>query len=249
MKPRLVFLAFLLISLMSLPVHAQGEQPAIPAAPANGDYVLDELGWMSDTQKSTVNAIINRLDQEGVAQIAVVTLDDCGSDKNAFRKQLFDTWGIGHSDDNDGLLILVCWYGGDKSRRSVEQLYGRGLNRILSSSKTDEIARQDFIPAFQQGKPGDGLVAMVRDYNVKLRTSHSFIDSVRKAAAPLEALLCLFGSFIFLMVINRLFPGVLSPGSKSGQYYDRDFHTGDSDGGGGYGGGSSDGGGGSSTGF
>jgi uncharacterized protein len=249
MKLRSTLLLFAFFSIMFMPVHAQGQQPSIPPPPANGNYVLDALGWMSDIQKSTVNAIINRLDQEGVAEIAVVTLDDCGSDKGAFRKQLFETWGIGHANDNDGLLILVCWYGGDASRRSVEQLYGRGLNRILSSSQTDEIARQDFVSAFQQGKPGDGLVAMVRDYNVKMRTSHSFLDSLRNVAAPVQALLCLLGAFIFIVIIDRLFPGVLRPGSNSGQYYDRDFHAGDSDGGGGFGGGSSDGGGGSSTGF
>lgn len=246
MKLRFALALFTFFSIMFLPVHAQGQQPPIPAAPANGNYVLDELGWMSDIQKSTVNAIINRLDQEGVAQIAVVTLDDCGSDKGAFRKQLFDRWGIGHADDNDGLLILVCWYGGDPARRSVEQLYGRGLNRILSSSKTDEIARQDFVPAFQQGKPGDGLVAMVRDYNVKLRTVTSPLDTLKNLAPILYGLLCFVGALIVVLLFDRFLPGVLP--FRSGR--EREFYNrGNDSAGGGFDGGSSSGGGGSSTGF
>jgi uncharacterized membrane protein YgcG len=223
----------------------QGEQPPVPAAPANGGYILDELDWLTPTQESSIESMLRGLDKDGVAEIAVVTLDNCGSDKGAFRKQLFDTWGIGHADDNDGLLILVCWYNGDRSRRSVEQLYGPGLNRVLSSSRTDQIAQQDFVPAFQQGNPGDGLVAMVRDYNVKLRTSPSPLDSLRHLDIGIQTILFLMGAFVVVFIIDKIFPGVL----RSGSNQNRDYYDRSSGNDGGFGGGSSDGGGGSSTSF
>lgn len=65
MKLRFAFLPFALLSLMFVPVYAQSAQPPIPAALANGNYVLDQLGWMTDIQKSTVNSIIDLLDRDG----------------------------------------------------------------------------------------------------------------------------------------------------------------------------------------
>lgn len=171
MKTKAVLLITVILVLTANSVHAQGNEPPIPVAPPDGNYIFDELDWLTNSQEDSINSTITRLDNDGLAEIAVVTLNDCGSDGKAFRKSLFDTWGIGHRDDNDGLLLLVCWYDGDASRRSVEQLYGPGLNRILTSQKTDQIAQEEFVPAFQQGIPGDGLVGMVRAYNVLLRTT------------------------------------------------------------------------------
>src|SRR5215211_5263447 len=171
MKKFHIFIWLTLLALITIPVHVQESEPPIPTAPPDGTYILDKLDWLTSDQEASINSTIKRLDNDEVAEIAVVTLNDCGSDKEAFRKTLFDTWGIGHRDDNDGLLILVCWYDGDASRRSVEQLYGRGLNGMLTSQKTDQTAQKNFVPAFQQGKPGDGLVGMLRAYNVLLRNA------------------------------------------------------------------------------
>ena len=253
------FLLIVLASLIAIPVHAQSEQPPIPTRPVEGGYILDELDWLTDEQESGINSTIRRLDNDGVAEIAVVTLNDCGSDKPAFRKSLFDTWGIGHADDDDGLLILVCWYNGDASRRSVEQLYGSGLNGILTSKKTDQIAQENFVPAFEQGRPGDGLVGMLRTYNVLLRTSKGsnnlftpLVHFFKNLHDGLQAgLLVLLGAAL-LLVLHRIIPSSLR--SKLDRFlsnhddrslFDRDNRN-DRDG---FGGGKSDGGGGSSTRF
>ena len=252
MKLRIVPFLLVFASLIVAPVHAQSGTPLVPAAPSGGSFVLDELDWLTGEQESNINGIIHGLDRDGLAQIGVVTLNDCGTDKQAFRKELFDTWGIGHADDNDGLLILVCWYDGDPARRSVEQLYGPGLKWALNSRQTDRIAQQDFVPAFQRGKPGDGLTGMVRDYNVLLRTGKdNLFASVFGFLQNMNNwlfMLLLFGFFISLVILlERFFPKTSYP-NRDKLPYDRDNHWGGSDGGG-FDGGQSDGGGGSSTRF
>ena len=161
----------ILLLLFLVPSHvlAQGEVPPIPPVPKGGNVVLDTLDWLTPSQESEINTINQKLDQEGIAQIAVVTLNDCGEDKQKFRNELFRVWGIGHADDNDGLLILVCWYGGDQSRRSLEQETGYGLEATLPDVLTGRVVDQEFIPAFQSNRSGDGLVAMVKRYNSILR--------------------------------------------------------------------------------
>lgn len=157
-----IFLSFALPG--SLKLALAQENPPIPPAP-QGTFILDTLDWLTPAQEAEINVINEKLDLEGIAQIAVVTLDDCGADKKKFRHELFNTWGIGHANDNDGLLILVCWYGGDKGRRSVEQEIGYGLETTLPGTLTDGVAKQYFVTAFEATHPGEGLVAMVKRYD------------------------------------------------------------------------------------
>lgn len=245
MKRSVALLASILL-LGVISAKAQGEQPPIPPAPSSGNYIYDELDWLTPEQEGSINSIVHSLDQDGVAEIAVVTLNDCGSDKQSFRRSLFDGWGIGHADDNDGLLVLVCWYGGDAERRSVEQLYGRGLNGILTSGTTDRLVERNFVPAFQSGRPGDGLVAMVKSYNVLLRTpapSRSAVDSVLGFFANLPEWTQLGLGLLLILALQWAF-GRFIPESWR-EHWQREGGN-DRDG---FGGGRSDGGGGSSTRF
>ena len=254
-KVRILLALGILFVIASLPVYAQGLEPPIPAAPPDGKYILDRLNWLTTEQENTINTIVRGLDRDGVAEIGVVTLDDCGPDKKAYRKSLFDTWGIGHANENDGLLILVCWYGGDASRRSVEQLYSRGLNGILTSGRTDKIAQENFVPAFQADKPGEGLVSMVRTYNVLLRTSTSSNTSLNPIVQYVKGLDegTIFTSVSILLVailllLNKFLPSSVRERIEEWSRSSGD-RWGDRGGGDGFGGGNSDGGGGSSTRF
>ena len=166
---KLVIGVLLVLCLQPIRALAQGGEPPIPPAPNGGNVVLDTLDWLTPSQETEINSINQKLDEEGIAQIAVVTLDDCGGDKQKFRNELLRTWGIGHANDNDGLLIMVCWYGGDQSRRSLEQETGFGLEGTLPDVLTARVADELFIPAFQADQPGNGLVAMVIRYDRILR--------------------------------------------------------------------------------
>lgn len=248
MRTRIIFLIAAILVLRGSAAHAQGSQPPIPAQPPDGTYILDEMDWLAESQEASINSIISRLDNEGIAEIAVVTLNDCGSDKKAFRKSLFDTWGIGHKDDNDGLLILVCWYAGDPALRSVEQLYGPGLNGVLNSTQTDQVAQDKFVPAFQRAGPGAGLVAMVKEYNVLLRnqggSANLFASAIQSLKRNGEALLFILGFIVVILFqwgVDKFAPESVR------ERFRRDYDGGSDSGG--FDGGSSGGGGGSSTRF
>lgn len=238
MKLKILFFIAMILLLTSAPVRAQSDNPPIPNPPASGRYVLDQLNWLTADQEGLINNLAAQLDQNGLAILEVVTLSNCGSDKTAYRKSILHSWKMGHTGKEDGLLILVCWYGGDKSRRSVEQEFGSGLNSFLTGEKTDQIARQRFVPAFQQNRPGDGLIAMVQDYDSLLR----------KGPAKSSGFNFDPDSLGFFLIVGLGIAAILfsqrRKGSSQGDTYYGDY------GGGGYdgGGGGSDGGG-SSTGF
>lgn len=199
-KRVLIFLSLLMLFFQT----AQTGEPPIPPVLTGGNVVLDTLGWLSADQETEINAINQKLDADNLAQIAVVTLDDCGSDKLKFRHNLFITWGIGHKNINDGLLILVCWYGGDNARRSIEQETGYGLESLLPSDLTARMAKDTFVPAFQNEQPGKGLLEMVRQYDDLLRKQPA---PAAPAAAP-PASTSLADPLIAFGVVGLLFLGV-----------------------------------------
>jgi|GEM_PF-1401214 len=204
-KRALLFLLFLGMSfwvvLAVQPVLAQESEPAIPPAPTGGNVVLDTLGWLSTAQIEEINEINRKLDTAGVAQIAIVTLDNCGDDKQKFRNDLFRAWGIGHPNDNDGLLILACWYGGDVNRRSIEQETGYGLEGILPDVLTARVSTEKFIPEFEAGRPGSGIMAMVREYNRLLFVPSEPVPV--KVETP-DSLVFLFGLCVFIVIVASL---------------------------------------------
>ena len=127
----------------------------------------------SESQEQEINTIAGQLDSEGKAQIYVATVDNCGIDKTQYRHDIFNSWEIGTQKNNGGLLILVCWYGGDKSRRSVEIKTDTKMQIIIPDAVTAKTAESNFVPAFQENQPGTGLVKMVLIFDGIIRGTKS----------------------------------------------------------------------------
>jgi uncharacterized membrane protein YgcG len=76
---------------------AQGTDVPLPDPPPNG-FVLDTLHWFKPEQVTQLNASIDDLEAKTKAEIAVVTLNDCGADPANYRNELFRKWGIGDKE-------------------------------------------------------------------------------------------------------------------------------------------------------
>ena len=215
----ITFGIFMLLILIPSQALAQGVNPPVPPVLSGGNVVLDTLDWLTPSQETEINTINQKLDQEGIAQIAVVTLNDCGEDKQKFRNELFRAWGIGHTDDNDGLLILVCWYGGDQSRRSLEQETGYGLEATLPDVLTSRVVDQEFIPAFQSNRPGDGLIAMVRRYDGILHEKIE-ISSIEPINQNLAFLLTGIIGFVPGIILAAFYNTTLKARNEQGTSHD-----------------------------
>lgn len=241
------FLLTLLLATVST-AFAQGGNPPLPDPPVDS-VVLDTLDWLSPTQEQEINDIVFELDREGLAQIAVVTLNDCGGDSALFRNQLFRAWGIGHADDNDGLLIMVCWYDGVQGQRVLEQEVGTGMEGTIPDLLTDRMFSQYFVPVFSQGKAdsevissgeaGDALVSMVIAYDNVIRQEPQSIplaseETQNPEGDSLWVVLLIFLVIIFVAIV--IASGI--NGSSSSSEDDDEDESGDI-GGGFYGRGSS----------
>lgn len=117
-------------------------------------YVNDFANILSsETEQSIMDASVPLAEETG-AQIVVVTIDSLdGQDIESYARGLFNEWGIGDADKNNGLLLLIA-FGDRQSRIEV----GYGLEGALNDAKTGRIQDDYLIGNFQAGDYDEGVL-------------------------------------------------------------------------------------------
>ncbi len=121
----------------------------------DGGWVSDPNSFLTLEEKSQINQIITEIEQTTTAQIAVVLLPNIGNEvPKSFAVDLFEEWGIGQAEKDNGLLILTVI---DNRRTEFET--GYGLEPILTDALCYRIGAQELVPHFKNGAYGKGLLA------------------------------------------------------------------------------------------
>ncbi|HEV7783677.1 MAG TPA: TPM domain-containing protein [Chitinophagaceae bacterium] len=160
----------LIVSSLTLTCCGQGDkkdkkEKEQPAAPVRG-IPERPLGWVSDFEKvftpeqiNFLDSIIGKHEKETTNEIAIVTyqpdstqLEEAGSfDK--FSLALFNQWGIGKKEKQNGLGILVS-----VNLRKVRIEPGYGLESKLTSMEAKQIIDSIMLPAFKNNEYFNGVV-------------------------------------------------------------------------------------------
>ncbi len=99
--------------------------------PGKDFYYLDTANVLSEATEGEIYYSNVRLQEACRAQIVVVALDSIdGADTYDYALEMYNSWGIGSSEDNNGLLLLMAIQEDD-----YYALAGAGLESIFSSSE------------------------------------------------------------------------------------------------------------------
>ncbi len=120
-------------------------------------YVSDFAQVLTDTEEASLEGLLADLEKQTGAQTAVVTVPDMGGDYiEHYAVKLFEEWGIGGSERDNGLLLLLA-----VQEREVRIEVGYGLEGILTDSRSADIIRDIMTPQFKEGKYYVGLEGAV----------------------------------------------------------------------------------------
>ncbi len=120
-------------------------------------HVSDPSSILKQDTVNTINTALTNLEQNNGTQVAVVMLPSIGSsDLFEFSHELFRSWGIGHKDKNDGLLIVYV-----EDKHEIRFHTGYGIEGILSDAICKRIQMQQMIPHFKKGETDEGMIAGV----------------------------------------------------------------------------------------
>jgi uncharacterized protein len=118
-------------------------------------HVHDFANLLSPAQQASLEILAQSVERQTTAEIAVVTVPALdGQTVESYAHALFNSWGIGQKDVNNGVLLLVA----PKERRMWIEV-GYGLEPLLTDSLCGEIRDQQIIPPFKAGDYPGGIIA------------------------------------------------------------------------------------------
>ncbi|MBO6224346.1 MAG: TPM domain-containing protein [Psychrobacter sp.] len=184
-----LFGMLIFFSVSSIASAVSVEDIAMPKT-YNNMFVSDTADIISEVEEKQLDDVLNSHFEETGNQIAVVTtVDTKGSGSpRMFATKLFNTWGLGDADKDNGLLVLLSI-----SDRRIEFETGYGLEGVLPDVIQSRIQRELMVPYFKKGDYEQGLL---RGTYATLNKIKEGMDSevalaqadVEKKAAEIEAL-------------------------------------------------------------
>lgn len=209
MKAFLVILFFMMLCLTSF---GETPQEVINPKQAYNKWVSDMADVISDEDESQINDLIDQLEKNTSAEIAVVTIKNSGDiTPKDFATELFNLWGIGKKGKDNGVLVLLVM-----DARRIEVETGYGTEGVLTDGKVGEILDNYVIPRFKEGDFGkgilDGVQAIIK--TIESDVSDTFQPSPsnevvpeRQESSPIVVFLQIF--FVFVMPLMILLIAVL----------------------------------------
>ena len=136
-------LIFLVAVIFSVTVQAM-------QFPHLSGQVVDEAGVLSEVQKGQILRNLNGL----TPQVIVASVHSMGGmEIEEYANRLFNHWGVGDKQRNDGILILIA-----PNQRQLRIEVGYGMEHILTDALASKIVNTHMLPWAREGKYGQALV-------------------------------------------------------------------------------------------
>jgi len=149
----------------------------------------DHSGWVTDmadvldpTVEAEIESRLAGLHRDLDVEVAVVTVQEVdGTTPKSFATRLFNLWGIGDREANNGLLVLLVL-----GERRMEMETGYGLESILTDAWLGRMQKSHMVPEFKRGDYGAGLqIGLVR-IDERLRKSPEEARDGTNGAIPIS---------------------------------------------------------------
>ncbi len=145
-KPGLIFRVFAIVVVIAVSsllfVSFASAKAQIPKKPAENIYVFDYADLIDSSDEDEMRALAKEIEDKSKAEIVVVTVETLGNYTiEEYANELFNSWGIGDKELNNGVLILVNkenLLSGKRGRIRIE--VGYGLEGAIPDGKA---GRQD----------------------------------------------------------------------------------------------------------
>jgi uncharacterized protein len=215
------FLFIILITLTTGNAFAQWQVESVPNQKlVDGSYVSNPDAILDETTVAQIDTILTSLEKRTSAQVAVVVLNSIGDADNVdFAQKLFETWGLGQKENNNGLLILFA-----KEQRVVRFHTGYGVEGVLPDVVCKRIQMQYMVPEFKNENYAAGILAGVQQVD-QILSDPNYASEINQlaSAAPDEIddftgiviiLSILFGTLWLIIFIVKAVNGHFADSKK-----------------------------------
>jgi uncharacterized protein len=126
---------------------------ALTPVPQADSLVVDQVRALDEGQRTALSARLKALQESGRAQVAVlISAPPQEEALAAFSLRVAESWQLGRSGKDDGLLILLI-----PADTAARLEVGYGLEGIIPDALASRWLREDVLPAIKSGDPAAGL--------------------------------------------------------------------------------------------
>lgn len=132
------------------------------------DTVSDFAGVLDATEEARITRLLTTTRDETGVQMVVVTLPSidahggAGMRLDAYAKALFNQWGIGDAERNDGILMLVA-----TEARETRIALGSGYDAVYDG-RAARVLSTAVLPEFREGRIAGGIEAGIASARERL---------------------------------------------------------------------------------
>lgn len=217
-----------LISFLVVCIQSFGQlQDLIPNRPKSEKLYFNFSGQMpnflSTGEANQIDKDLQEFARQTSNQIVVVVVDDLkGLPPSDFATELGQKWGVGQSDFENGVVILICPVGG-KDQRKVFIATGYGLEGAIPDATARQIVDHEMIPYFKENNYFRGIqnaVHVLKDLSLGEYNSDRYLQELNNKRKTKKIIVGIIVSiFIFLAIIFRNKRGGGMTMSSGGFFY------------------------------
>jgi uncharacterized protein len=142
---KLFFALFLLFFAFSAGAYYNPGEPQ--------GHVNDYTNLLSTSEKENLENKLSAFKNKTSTELAIVIINSLGEDTiEGFAIQLFEDWGIGTKENDNGVLLLIAL---EEKKLRIE--VGYGLEGALTDLQSGQIVRNTLTPAFKSGQYYQGI--------------------------------------------------------------------------------------------
>lgn len=147
-------------------------------------YLSNPDGVISPEAQAGADRIMRDIWNATSAEVVAVVVDSIssGSDPDTFATDLFEHWGVGKKDNDNGLLLLVS-----VNDHAAVIRTGYGMEGVVPDIVAGEIIRNELFPRFREGDYDGGLLAGLNALSQVITTPEGADELMSKYANDADA--------------------------------------------------------------
>lgn len=168
LRLRRIWFPMLFLALVGNQAFAQYSVGTLPNPKRQGQqhFVSNPDGILRQRIVETLDAISQSIDSLTGAEFAIVVVNDyVGESDFEFALELFNTWGIGKKEANNGLLLFIA-----KDRREYRFISGYGMESVFPDAYLKRVGEKYLVPNFRNG-----------NYELGVLEASEFIEHILKS--------------------------------------------------------------------
>lgn len=206
MRRFIIVVVALMLSVVTADAKRYGIEDVPNVQRANREhYVVNPDGILGAECVAELNALCASLRERGVAELSIVVLDDIeGGDCFDFGIKLFERWGVGNKQIDNGLGVLFV-----EELHEIRFFVGYGLEAVLPDALCYEIQQRYMVPWFREGRYDEGMLDGIRAVDARLsgselpRAAADVEEEMSAWAALVITLLCVVLPLLVILIAER----------------------------------------------